>query len=91
MMKKNDAPLRRLVNKLFFSFCLALAGSWALVVSRIEIGPLDEALAAKALGQFYLDLAGLSLFLLGFFMSLYYRLRLTPRLRRMEELGMDRW
>ena len=91
MIKKNDAPLRRLVNKLYFSFCLALLGSWALIISRIELGPLDEALARKALGQFYLDLAGLSFFLLGLFMSFYYRLRLTPRLRRMEELGMDRW
>ncbi|MDR1044830.1 MAG: hypothetical protein LBP33_06900 [Candidatus Adiutrix sp.] len=91
MIKKNDAPLRRLVNKLFFSFCLALSGSWALIVSRINLGLLDDALARKALGQFYLDLGGLSLFLLGLFMGLYYRLRLTPRLRRIEELGMDRW
>lgn len=92
-----------LVRRLALSLGLMVVGSWLLLWPRLEplwadllpspdwsrlllsFDELELTVAAAV------DFAGFSLVFLGFFLTLYYRSRLSPRLRRLAELGEDRW
>ncbi len=101
MTSKNAASLRGLVGKLMFSVFLALIGSWGLVVVKLDNRYLQELLAEQP----YVDLGRIiklktiplvepvcwSLGFLGIFLTVYYRLRLGPRLKRIENLSLDRF
>jgi len=103
MARKKNYSLKGLVRRLIFSFCLAIIGSWCMLVPRLgdgflrRISGLDWGLVVFNIGSVEItqsmavDFAGLSLVFLGFFMAFYYRARLAPRLRRLAELGEDLW
>jgi hypothetical protein len=88
MLNQKGLSLRGLMGKMMLSFSFSLLGSWGLLITRLKLQPLEvwvEPLMAK---QFQIDLAGGSLFLLGIFLTVYYRLRLGPLLKRLEALGL---
>ncbi len=101
MTSKNAASLRGLVGKLMFSVFLALIGSWGLVVVKLDNRYLQELLAEQPyvdLGRFFslpplplVEPVCWSLGFLGIFLTVYYRLRLGPRLKRIENLSLDRF
>lgn len=102
-MSGKNYSLQALVRRLVFSFVLLIAGSWLLLLPRLgdgllkELSGVDWSRLVLSLGSVNLsqavmfDFIGLSLIFLGFFMAIYYRGRLRPRLRRLRELGEDRW
>ena len=102
-MRNRNHSLKGLVRRLVFSLLLIIAGSWLLLLPGRgaglvrQLAELDWDQPMFKLGTFIFDLSmlfdfvGFSLVFLGIFMSLYYRSRLVPRLRRLSELGEDRW
>ena len=103
MIRRNNYSLRGLVRRLGFSLLLIVAGSWLLLIPArlpeflLRLPGLDW---NKPLIKIYsltidlvvmFDFAGLTLLFLGFFMSFFYRGRLSPRLKRLAELGEDHW
>lgn len=89
MSKKKPGSLRGMIRMVIFSLSLTIVGSWSLLLPRLDLGLIQALLDGRNL--FYLDLAGLTLTFLGLFMAVYYRVRLGPRLKRMEYLGEDSW
>lgn len=74
-----------------FSFGLTIIGSWGLILTRLDLVFIQSIIDRRQINVFYLDLTGLALTLMGLFMAIYYRIRLGPRLKRLEDLGEDRW
>jgi len=91
MTAKKRGSLRVLVRMMIFSLCLAIIGSWGMLLARLDLGSIQSIIDRRQISLFYLDLIGLALTLTGLFMAIYYRIRLEPRLKRLEELGEDRW
>ncbi len=90
MSRKNGPALRGLIRRLILSFLLTLAGSWGLLVSRLSFFR-DYEFFYDDFHLFYLDLGSLTAVFLGLLLTLYYRVRLGPRLKRVEELGESTW
>lgn len=82
--------LRVLIRRLIFSFSLVLLGSWGLLFPRLDLS-WGQAFFNDSHNKYYYDLACLSLLILGFFLVLYYRARLNPRLKRVDDLGEGKW
>lgn len=76
---------------MIFSLGLTITGSWVLILTRLDLIFIQSIIDRRQINIFYLDLAGLALTLMGLFMTVYYRIRLGPRLQRLEDLGEDRW
>lgn len=74
-----------------FSLSLTIVGSWGLLLPRLDLEIIQGIIDRRQMNLFYLDLFCLALTFLGIFMAVYYRVRLSPRLRRMEYLGEDSW
>lgn len=91
MTAKKTGSLRGLVRMMIFSLALAIISSWGLLLTRLDLGFIQSIIDRRQINLFYLDLIGLALALTGLFMAIYYRIRLGPRLKRLEELGEDRW
>ncbi|MDR1084405.1 MAG: hypothetical protein LBP22_05975 [Deltaproteobacteria bacterium] len=82
--------LTQLVRKLLFYFALALFGSWGLIVPRLFIFHLSPERQASHV-WLYIDLASLALVIFGVFMVFYSNSLLTPRLKRLTDLGESQW
>jgi len=91
MKRKKEISLRGLIRRLMLSFGLALAGSWGIIATRLNIEAINDLVFTDPMNQFYTDLVSLTVVLLGLFLMVYYRLRLSPRLKRMEDLGEALW
>lgn len=91
MSIKKPGSLRGMIRMVIFSLSLSLAASWGLLLPRLDLEIIKGLIERRQINLFYLDLICLSLTLLGLFMAVYYRVRLGPRLRRMEYLGEDSW
>ena len=91
MSRKKEISMRGLIRRLILSFGLALAGSWGIIVTRLNIEAVGDLVFADPMTQFYIDLGCLTVVILGLFLVIYYRLRLSPRLKRMEDLGETHW
>lgn len=91
MGRRKSGSLRGLIRMMVFSLGLSLVGSWGLLLPRLELEVVRSTLDQWRIEPFHLDLACLSLTFLGLFMAVYYRLRLGPRLKRMDYLGEERW
>jgi hypothetical protein len=90
-MNSTSGPsLRSLIRRLFFAFFLTLLGSWGLLVSRLSLFR-DLPFFYDDFHLFYLDLGSLAAVFLGLLLCFYYRHRLGPRLRRIEEMGETNW
>lgn len=76
---------------MIFSLGLTIFGSWGLLLLRLDLEVIQTLVDRPQVNLFYLDLIFLSLTFLGLFMAVYYRVRLAPRLKRMEYLGEDNW
>lgn len=90
MFNTKGTSLRTLVRRLIFFMALALLGSWGLLFPRLDITP-DLAFFEDSHNLFYYDLGCSSLVFLGLLLSIYYRARLKPRLRRADFLGESNW
>lgn len=90
MSRKSGPSLRGLIRRLILSFLLTLLGSWGLLASRLSLFR-DFAFFYDDFHLFYLDLGSLAAVFLGLLLMLYYRVRLGPRLKRVEELGEANW
>ncbi|MDR2611562.1 MAG: hypothetical protein LBG06_01520 [Deltaproteobacteria bacterium] len=82
--------LRQLLRRIVWSFSLALAGTWGLLIPRLAIMNRESAKGLAGL-WFYTDLASLSLAIFGIFMAVYNNSKLAPRLARLGDLGESRW
>lgn len=91
MSKKQQGSLRGMIRMMIFSLGLTIVGSWGLLLIRLDLELIQTLIDRARISLFYLDLIFLSLTFLGLFMALYYRVRLGPRLKRMEYLGEDKW
>ncbi|MDR1920608.1 MAG: hypothetical protein LBS31_02540 [Candidatus Adiutrix sp.] len=91
MILKKGVSLRGLVWKLIFSFSLTILGSWGLIITRMDITVLKFDELDDLMTKFYIDLVSLTLCFLGLFMIVYYYWLLSPRLKRVAELGEDHW
>ncbi|UQZ89028.1 hypothetical protein C4J81_07375 [Deltaproteobacteria bacterium Smac51] len=92
MTNKKGASIKWLLNKMVFSFALAIFGSWGLMVFHLEeIEALNNLIEGNDMYAFYIDMVLRTLTFLGFFMSVYYYVMLRPRLKRVAELVGDRW
>ncbi|MDR2945434.1 MAG: hypothetical protein LBV79_01620 [Candidatus Adiutrix sp.] len=78
-----------------FSLGLTILGSWALLITRLQsVINSDWALSMGLLDDNfnrYLDWGGLTMVILGLFLTFYYRSLLNPRFKRLEELGEGDW
>jgi hypothetical protein len=83
-------PLTKLLRRMVLSFWLSIIGSWGLIVPRLNLFQGDR-LGLDRLFWLYLDVASLSLALLGVFMLLWYKHLIDPRLKRLDALGEQRW
>ena len=83
-------PLSKLLRRMFFSFALAVLGSWGLIIPRLNV-VAPESLGLGPSFWLYLDVASLALAILGVFMALYYKHLMDPRLKRLGDLGESRW
>jgi hypothetical protein len=90
MANRKGASLRGLIRRLVLSFSLTVLGSWGLIIPRLGLTDNME-FFHDDFNLFYFDLGSLAAVLLGLFMTIYYRLRLAPRLKRVEELGEESW
>lgn len=91
MGKKQPGSLRGMIRMMIFSLGLTILGSWGLLLLRLDLEVIQALVDRLQVNLFYLDLFFLSLTFLGLFMAAYYRVRLRPRLKRMEYLGEDNW
>ncbi|MDR3205045.1 MAG: hypothetical protein LBV23_09955 [Deltaproteobacteria bacterium] len=82
--------LTKLLSRLYVSVALALLGSWGLIVPRLNFFKLDDEIRASKL-WLYLDAASLALAILGVVLCVYYKQTMTPRLRRVDDLGEAGW
>jgi hypothetical protein len=82
--------LQKLLRRMVWSFALSIAGSWGLILPRLHVLELAPARQASSL-WLYLDLASLSLAILGILLALYHNSLLSPRLARLHDLGESRW
>lgn len=91
MIRRKPGSLRGMIRMVIFSLGLALTGSWGLLLPRLDLDIIQGIIDRREMNLFYLDLICLALTFLGLFMAIYYRVRLGPRLKRMEYLGEDSW
>lgn len=91
MTRRKPGSLRGMIRMMIFSMGLTIAGSWGLLLPRLDLEIIQGIIDRRQMNLFYLDLICLTLTFLGLFMSVYYRVRLGPRLKRMEYLGEDSW
>jgi hypothetical protein len=85
-----EPSLAQLLRRVIFSFSLALAGTWGLLIPRLSL--VNPQNAGRFAGLWlYTDLASLTLAIFGIFMVAYHRSRLAPRLARLDEMGESRW
>ena len=103
MIRRGNYSLRGLVRRVVLSLLLIVAGSWLLLIPArwpellLKLPGLDWNRPLMKIDSMIVDLglildfAGLTLIFLGFFMGLFYRGRLSPRLKRLAELGEDHW
>ncbi|MGL4209468.1 MAG: hypothetical protein ACRCTY_08795 [Candidatus Adiutrix sp.] len=95
-MASNDTvSVKSLIRKMTISYFLSIFGCFGLLSTRFQTKEFDYATVKMVVGAyyldpFYLDLISLTAFLSGFFMVIYYRKTLTPYLKHLERLGMDR-
>lgn len=95
MKRRRRVSIKGLVSKLTFSLGLTILGSWGLLITRLQSvinadWALKLALFEDEINQ-CIDLASLSLVILGLLMTLYYRRLLHPRFQRLDELGEGEW
>ncbi|MDR1081180.1 MAG: hypothetical protein LBQ79_09540 [Deltaproteobacteria bacterium] len=86
---RRQPSLSQLLRRILWSFSLALAGTWGLLVPRLYlVNPESGGLTGL---WFYTDLASLTLAIFGIFMVVYHHSRLAPRLSRLGRLGETGW
>lgn len=91
-MTQKGASLKWLLNKMAFSFALAILSSWGLLFFHLkETAFLNAIIQDDESRAFIIDITLRTLSFLGLFMSVYYYCLLRPRLKRVAELVGDRW
>jgi uncharacterized membrane protein YhdT len=86
---RSQPSLSQLLRRIIWSFSLALAGTWGLLIPRLNL--ISPETAGFAGFWFYTDLACLTLAIFGIFMVVYHNSRLSPRLARLGRLGESGW
>ena len=80
-----------LVTRLRSPFIMDLLRPWRDLPPQFppDLGNLPVLPLMK--NQFGIDLAATTLTILGLFLIIYYRRRLSPLLAKLEEMSLDRW
>jgi hypothetical protein len=89
-MIRKEPSLQQLLKRIIWSFSLAIIGSWGIIIPRLNLIRLEGVNAADPF-WLYFDLISLGVALFGIFMVFYHNSKLTPRLRRLEQMGESRW
>ena len=80
-----------LVTRLRSPFIMDLLRPWRVPPPQLSPGLESLPVLPLMKNQLEIDLAAAALTILGLFLIIYYRRRLSPLLAKLEEMSLDRW